>query len=326
MKGLLSLYFPSLCGGGAERVMLTLANAFAAKGLPVDLVLAKAKGPYLKEVTNEVRVVDLDASRVMTSLPGLVRYLHRERPLAMLSALGHANVIAGAARRLSQVSMRLVMSEHSTLEPYLNTANSHRGRWIALFLRCAYLQGDSVVAVSNGVAHDLASIGLERDRIQVVYNPIDITHVTNLSKEPLHHPWYLENSRPLIVAAGRLTQQKNYPLLLRAFALVRANRPVRLVILGEGETRGEIETLARELGLGDDVAMPGFVDNPFSWMRRSSLYVLPSAWEGFGNVLVEAMACGAPVVSTDCPSGPAEILENGRWGRRTASRRCESAV
>ena len=316
MKGLLSIYLPSLCGGGAERVMLTLANAFVARGLPVDLVLAKVEGPYLKDVADAVRVVDLDASRVMTSLPGLVRYLRRERPVAMLSALSHANVVAVAARRLARVPTRLVVSEHSTLISSLSNANSSRGRRMAHFMRWAYQQADGVVAVSKGVADDLALvIGLERERIEVVYNPIDISQVTKLSKEPLQHPWLIEGSLPLIVVAGRLTRQKDYPALIRAFAIVRANRPLRLMILGEGEARGELEALVRELGLGDDVAMPGFVDNPFAWMRRSSLYVLSSAWEGFGNVLVEAMACGTPVVSTDCPSGPAEILGKGRWGR-----------
>ena len=316
MKGLLSIYLPSLRGGGAERVMLTLANAFVARGLPVDLVLAKAEGSYLNDVAEWVRVVDLRASRVMTSLPGLVRYLHRERPVAMLSALNHANVVAGAARRLARVPTRLVVSEHSTLISSMSNATSLRGRWMAHFMRWAYPKTDGVVAVSKGVADDLASvIGLEPERIEVVYNPIDISRVITLSKRPLKHPWLIEGSLPLIVAAGRLTRQKDYPMLLQAFAIVHAHRPLRLIILGEGEARGQLESLVRNLGLGEDVAMPGFVDNPFAWMRRSSLYVLSSAWEGFGNVLVEAMACGTPVISTDCPSGPAEILENGRWGR-----------
>ena len=316
MRRLLSIYLPSLRGGGAERAMLTLANAFAARGLPVDLILAKAEGPYLKDVGNTVRVLDLGASRVMTSLPGIVRYLRRERPMAMLSALNHANVVAGAARRLARVPTRLVFSEQCTLKSSLSNANFLRERWMVHFMRWAYPQADGVVAASKGVADDLASvIGLERERIEVVYNPIDISHVATLSKEPLQHPWYIEGSLPLIVAAGRLTRQKDYPVLIHAFAIVRANRPSRLMILGEGEARGELEALVRELGLGDDVAMPGFVDNPFAWMRRSSLYVLSSAFEGFGNVLVEAMACGTPVVSTDSPSGPAEILGKGRWGR-----------
>jgi glycosyltransferase involved in cell wall biosynthesis len=123
---------------------------------------------------------------------------------------------------------------------------------------------------------------------------------------------------PVILAVGRLTLQKDFPTLIRAFARLRARRSARLVILGEGELRDELEALVAELGLTADVALPGFVDNPFSWMRGSALFVLSSAWEGFGNVLVEAMACGTPVVSTDCPSGPAEILENGKWGRLAA--------
>lgn len=313
MKNPIALYLPTLCGGGAERVMVTLANGFVDHGLQVDLVLANAEGPYLADVSPSVRVVDLGVSRVLVSLPGLVRYLRRERPAALLSAMGHANVVAVAARWLSRMPTRLVVSEHNSVSL---SSRSLRERVVLPLLRWAYPHADGVVAVSGGVADDLAQVtGLPRKRIVVVYNPVVTATLLKQACAPLDHSLLGAKEPPLVLGVGRLTVQKDFPSLIRAFAKVRAQQLCRLVILGEGELRGELEGLVTSLHLSADVTLPGFTDNPFPWMRQSSLFVMSSAWEGFGNVLAEAMACGAPVVSTDCPSGPAEILENGRWGR-----------
>jgi len=312
----LALYLPSLRGGGAERVMVTLANGFAARGFAVDLVLASAEGPYLKDVAQNVRVVDLRARRVLTSLPGLVRYLRRERPLAILSAMGHANVIAVLARKLSGTHPRLVVSEHSNFSVTAKHGDPRVARWMRRFMAWAYPLADGVVAVSQGVGDDLAPcIGLKPAAITVVYNPIDTAAVAQRSREALSHPWLQPGEPPVVVAIGRLTPQKDFPTLLRAFARLRQTQNARLLILGEGELRPQLEALVAGLGLQDHARLPGFVDNPFAYLSRSALFVLSSAWEGFGNVLVEAMACGTPVVATACPSGPEEILENGRWGR-----------
>jgi glycosyltransferase involved in cell wall biosynthesis len=293
--------------------MVTLANGFADRGLQVDLVLAKAEGPYLADVSPSVRVVDLGASRVLASLPGLVRYLRRERPAALLSAMGHANAVAVAARWLSCVPTRLVVSEHNSVSL---SSRSLRARVVLPLLRWAYPHADGIVAVSGGVADDLAQVvGLPRQRITVVHNPVVTPTLLDQAAAHLEHASLGADEPPVVLGVGRLTVQKDFPSLIRAFAKVRAQQPCRLVILGEGELRGELEALVTSLDLSADVALPGYTDNPFAWMRRSSLFVLSSAWEGFGNVLAEAMACGTPVVSTDCPSGPAEILENGRWGR-----------
>jgi glycosyltransferase involved in cell wall biosynthesis len=178
-----------------------------------------------------------------------------------------------------------------------------------------YLKADCIVAVSEGVADDLVSeVGLPRSAIRVIYNPVVTPELAARAEEPLVHPWLVPGSAPVLLAAGRLSAQKDFPTLLRAFARVRAARPARLIILGEGELRAQLEAQAVALGLGEDVQFPGFVENPYAYMRRAGVFVLSSAWEGFGIVLVEAMACGAPVVSTDCPVGPAEILEGGRYG------------
>jgi len=295
--------------------MATLANGFAARGLRVDLVLASAVGPYLPEVSGDVRIVDLGSTRVSASLPGLVRYLRRERPQAMLSALNHANVIAVLAHWLAKVNARLVVSERNDVSGGSDQPQTLRQHCVLPLMHWAYRRADAIVAVSEGVADSLASaIGLSRDRIAVAYNPVVTPELARRAAEPLDHPWFGEGTPPVILAVGRMKPQKDFPTLLRAFAMVRNRRDCRLVILGEGELRPMLEALVKELGISDSVQMPGFADNPFPWMRGASLFVLSSAWEGLPNVLIQAMACGTPVVSTDCPSGPREILEDGQWG------------
>jgi len=312
----IALFLPSLRGGGAERVMVNLARGFSEKGLEVDLVLAKAEGPYLSEVPAGVRVIDLHSSRVLASLPGLVRYLRRERPQAILSAMDHANIVAIWVRKLARVQSRVVVTVHSTLSRATTNSNNPRGRLMPRLIRMFYPWADAVVAVSGGVAEDLAkTTGLPQEQIRVIYNPVVTPEILEKAEEPLNHPWFAPGEPPVILSAGRLTRAKDYPTLIRAFALVRRERPARLMILGEGEERPKLEALVRELDLDEDVSLPGFVDNPYAYMARSAVFVLSSAWEGFGNVLVEAMAVGTPVVATDCPSGPAEILEGGKWGK-----------
>lgn len=312
----LALFLPSLRGGGAERVMVILANGFAQQGHAVDLVLAKAEGHCLKDVCSQVRVVDLKAQRVLTCLPTLVRYLRRERPQAMLSALSHANVVAIWARTLARVHTRLVVSEHSTLSAAHASPTAIRSRLLPTLMRRTYPNASAIVTVSMGVADDLAqALDLPRQTVTVIYNPAVTPRVLALAREQPEHPWLNDGGPPVILAAGRLTPAKDYHTLLRAFARLQEQQSVRLIILGEGEDRADLEALTRQLGIADAVDMPGFKDNPYAYMRAAALFVLSSRWEGLGNVLIEAMACGTPVVATNCPSGPDEILENGKWGQ-----------
>jgi len=311
----IALFLPSLRCGGAERVMLKLAGAFAESGLNVDLVVAAAEGPYLSQVPPQVRLVDLAASRVLTSLPGLARYLRRYRPAALLSAMEHANLVALWARAIARVPMRVVVSIRITVSQDVQHGQPLRGR---LATKCAglfYRTAQGVVAVSDGVADDFANVtGFRRSGIRTIYNPVVASELSALAEAPVNDPWFAGGEPPVVLGVGRLTMQKDFPTLLHAFARVRSQRLARLLILGEGEKRSELEALAQKLGLGRDVRLPGYVDNPFAYMRRCSVFVLSSAYEGLPNSLIEAMACGAPVVSTDCPSGPAEILEGGRYG------------
>jgi len=297
-------------------VMVNLARGFYDQGINVDLVLAKAEGPYLSEVPAGVRVIDLHSSRVLFSLPGLVRYLRRERPQSILSAMNHANIVAIWARKLARVQSRVVVTVHNTLSRATTNSSNFRVRLMPRLIRIFYPWADAVVAVSGGVAEDLAkTTGLPQERIRVIYNPIVTPELLEKAKKAVEHPWFAPGEPPVILSVGRLTKQKDYPTLIQAFALVRRKYPARLMILGEGEERAKLEALAQELALQDDISLPGFVDNPYAYMARSAVFVLSSAWEGFGNVLVEAMAVGTPVVATGCPSGPAEILEGGKWGK-----------
>lgn len=311
----IALYLPSLVGGGAERVMVTLANGFAERGYAVDLVLAKAEGPYLGDVSEQVRVVDLGSSRVSRSLPRLIRYLRRERPTVVLSAMRHANVIAVVARHLARVSTRVVLSEHDNFSASNKNAKNWRDQSILRFMRWAYQRADEIIAVSSGVADDLApNIGMPRSSVDVVYNPVVTDELYRRAKEPVSHPWFKAGEPPVFLSVGRLEPQKDFSTLLNAFAKVRQTHSARLMILGEGSLRSRLEAEVDHLGLKEDVQLPGFVSNPYAFMRASTLFVLSSVWEGLPTVLIEVMACGTPVVSTSCPSGPEEILENGRWG------------
>jgi glycosyltransferase involved in cell wall biosynthesis len=310
----LAFFVPSFRGGGAERVVVTLAQAFAAEGFATDILVAQLEGPNRPPAMPGMRVVDLGSSRVLASLAPLVRYLRKERPDGMLSALPHANVVAVCARSLAGGSTRLVVSEHTVASLSAAHSTRMRGRMLPRFMRHAYPRADAIVAVSDGVAADLAALtGIARTRIQRIYNPVVSEGLSELAATRLDHPWFEAGQPPVVLGAGRLTAAKDFGCLIRAFAGVRARRPVRLMLLGEGEERARLEEVARESGVADDIALPGFVENPYPYMKRASVFALSSRWEGFGNVLVEAMACGTPVVSTDC-GGPREILEQGAHG------------
>ncbi len=311
-----ALFMPSMRGGGAERVMLNLAHGLVERDVQVDLVLAQGEETYLSRVPDAARVVDLKAKRVLTCIPALRRYLLQERPATLLAAVAHANLAALCARRWAKVPTRIVISIHNTFSIAAQGAAMKRSRAFPAVARWLYPYADGIVAVSHGVAEDLSqTINLERSRIEVVYNPVVTPELYRQAGEPFSHPWFGDDEAPVILGVGCLSAQKNFPLLLRAVAKVREQRPVRLLILGEGDDRAALEALVRDLGLSEWVALPGFVDNPFAYMRHAQLFVLSSDWEGLPTVLIEALACGCPVVSTDCPSGPMEILNGGTYGR-----------
>lgn len=312
----IALFLPALAGGGAERIMVTLAADLVQKGLQVDLVLTRATGTYQKDVPQGVRIIDLHAPRIIMALPALVRYLRRERPQALLSALSPTNCLAVWARNLAGVKPYLVLCEHNTLSHASKYTRSKRRQLMPHLMRVFYPKADRIVAVSEGVADDLAvTIGFPRERIDVIYNPVVTPGLAQRAQEPLEHPWFKPDAPPVILGVGRLAAAKDFSTLIQAFARLRQVKDARLLILGEGEERPMLEDLVSELGLQNVVSLPGFVENPYKYMSRAEVFTLSSRWEGLPTVLIEAMATGTAVVSSDCPSGPREILENGKWGQ-----------
>jgi glycosyltransferase involved in cell wall biosynthesis len=308
--------FVSFSGqGGVERMIGNLAGGMAAQGFAVDLVLAKAGGAHLQQPPPGVRLVKLRAGHTFTSLFALARYLRTQRPAALLAAKDRAIKTAVLARWLSGTRPRLVGRLGTTVSAALADKGRAR-RWLWYQgMRRFYRHVDQIIAVSQGVADDVMAItGLPANRVMVVRNPVVGPTLPELAQQPVDHPWFGGDGPPVLLGAGRLTAQKDFPALLDAFARVRAQRPCRLVILGEGRLRSELQRQAANLGVAEDVSLPGFAPNPYAYMARAAVFVLSSAWEGSPNVLTEAMAVGTPVVATDCPSGPREILQGGRYG------------
>ncbi len=312
----ITFFIGAFGGGGIERVTAHLADGLVQRGINVDLVVDKVMDEsHLLRLPPEVRIVNLKVPRLYMSLPNLVHYLQQEQPVALLSSSHYMNEIALLGRRLSGVSTRLVVSEHNQLSKTVGNATKLKDRLTPFFARHLYPWADGILAVSQGVAEDLSLMAnLPLERIQVIYNPVITPDLLESAKAPVDHPWFAPGEPPVLLGVGKLEEQKDFPNLIRAFAQVRQVRPARLMILGWGPDRPQLEALVQELGLEADVAMPGYQKNPYAYMAKSAVFVLSSAWEGLPTVLIEAMATGVPVVSTDCKSGPAEILDNGKYG------------
>jgi glycosyltransferase involved in cell wall biosynthesis len=313
----IGLFLPSLHAGGAERMMMNLATSLAQRGADVRVVLAKAQGELIKDLPLEnVQMVDLHCRRVLTSVLPLAGYLRREKPTVMLSALDHANLAAIFAKKIARVSTRLVVSVHTTVTKATADSTPLRAKLIPFAMRWFYDYADAVIAVSEGAANDLLrSCRLSPDKVHVIYNPVITPHLFKKAEKPVLHRWFNDPAVPVILGIGRLTRAKDFSTLIRAFSFVRKKIDARLLILGEGEERPKLESLCRTLNLKNDVELPGYVSNPYPYMKRAAVFVLSSRWEGLPSVLIEALALGTKVVATDCPSGPREILADGKWGR-----------
>ena len=320
-----ALFASSLRGGGAERAMLDIARGLSQCGLAVDLVLVKATGPYLDLVPSDVRLIDLDSRRAALCVPRFVRYLRRERPAVLISTSPEINVIAVLARALFARAMALALRRTSTF-----TMEWKHGRCkqrVVLRLERLLLRlADAVITNSRGAADDLVGVAPNLARLtRAIHNPVIWPDLAVRASEPVNHPWFLDPSTPVVLATGRLVPVKDYPTLLRVFAnVVLHSCSARLIVLGEGPERSALECLAENLGIDGSVDFPGFVRNPFSYMSKASVFVLSSLYEGSPNALIQAMACGTPVVSTDCPNGPREILRDGELGRLVPVGDCQA--
>lgn len=311
----ISILLPDLRGGGAERVAANLANDFVRRGYAVDMVLLSATGEFLADLRPEITVVDLQAKRLRSSLLPLLRYLRRARPDGLLACMWPLTVIALWSRALASVRTRVVVAEHTTWSR-AKIVRSAMVRWHArATMRLSFPHADGVVAVSQGAADDLCRFArIDRNAISVIYNPVVGEAMPPATEQFAPADWW-SGSHRRVLAVGTLKGVKDYGTLLTAFAKLREQVDARLLILGEGECRIALEAQARQLCIEDSVFMPGFVKDLLPYYQHADLHVLSSTGEGLPTVIIEALAAGTPVVSTDCPSGPREILCDGKYGR-----------
>lgn len=305
----IAFVLPDLRPGGTERLTIDLAQGFLDRGAKVDIVLLQQHGEFLDIVPKGVRVIDLGAERLRSAILPLRRYLLAERPSGVLAAMWPLTVIAVLAATGVSHGPRVVVSDHCPLE--WQYASKWKDRLaLAASIRVAYPSAHAVVAVSRGLASELAGLAhLSFNRISTVYNPIP----PPLRSQQGKVDWG-PHKGARILTVGSLKPVKNHALLLRAFAPLARSGEAVLAIVGTGSEENELKALAAQLGLGERLRMPGFSATPGDWYQTADVFALSSDYEGFGNVLVEALHCGLPVVSTNCPYGPSEILERGRWG------------
>jgi len=329
----IGFFISDLGGGGTQRRVLALSRELVRCGHRVDLCVSSPEGAFADRVPPEVRLIPVDGLasqlpvlkrrrglRVAGAVAGLAEYLGSAQPNVLVSSSNPANVAALRARarsiRRGNAPVPVVISVNVDPRAALAGRNMLHGGLLRLLLRRYYPDADAVVANTSGIAASVASVArVPPGRIVTISNPVDCAAIRAQAQAPLAHPWLAHGAPPLILAVGKLKPQKDFATLLRAFARLRADRAANLVILGEGELRPQLTELVRTLGLSGAVEMPGFCGNPHAWMARAAAFVLSSRWEGCSNVLAEALAVGCPVVSTDCPSGPSELLAGGEFGR-----------
>lgn len=301
---------------GVDRVVRNLAPAIAAAGIHVDVLRIRGHGPEMDPDTPGLHVVELPAAHTYSALPALVRYLRRARPHALLSDKDRVNRVALLGVCLARVPVRTVVRTGTTVSRNL-AARGGFDRWLTrLSMRYLYRLAAAIVVPSDAAADDLAeTIGIPRNRVTSVPSPVITSDLRERAARPPDRNLLPPGCGPLIVGVGELSQRKDYATLVRAFARLDAARGARLLILGEGRRRTELESLARRLGVSDRIRLPGFVDNPYPAIAAASVFVHASRFEGSPVVVMEAVGLGRPIVCTDCPSGPREILADGKYGR-----------
>jgi glycosyltransferase involved in cell wall biosynthesis len=308
-----AFFLQDLSGGGAEKIMASLANEFVERGLRVDFVLVQATGVNLKFLSEKIRIVDLRARNTYTCLPALVRYLRQSQPRVFLSSLDLTNLMALIARKISRVNTRLVIRIEIMVSAQKRPF--FKKKLEKLLLTSIYPWADDIVAISKNIAEDIKEYArISPNKIHLLYNPVITPDLLNKTREDAGHVWLKNGQPPVILGAGRLTEQKDFETLLRAFAILRKKMDVRLIILGEGERRSDLEKIVRHFDIEKNVDLHGYVENPYSFMHQSKVFVLSSKWEGLPSVVIQALACGCPVISTDCPGGVREILADGAYG------------
>lgn len=313
----IGIFLPNLGVGGIQRAMALIAGELARRQHRVDVVVSRSNGLLGELVPPEVRVIELHRKRMATAVGPLASYLKRSQPSVLLSTVCNANIAALFARRIARTDTRMILSEVTApATQRLYSPDDHRLERIYKLIPHVYPWANGIVALSEGVAHELSEhFRIARATIDVIPNPVSFEEIERLARAPLNHPWLRPGEPPVVLGVGRFVHQKDFGTLLTAFAVLRRTEAARLVLLGDGPLRSQLERQVLKLGIAKDVSMPGFVVNPFAWMRRARVMAQSSLWEGFGNTIAEALVCGTRVVATDCPHGPSEILDGGRYGR-----------
>lgn len=319
----IALLVPCLGGGGAERMMANLTKGLADREFDIDLVLFRKEGIHLNIIPPSVNIIDLKIDRALFSFWKISRYLKKNKPDAMISTLSRVNIAAVIAKKITGVRTRIILREANTFSIYTKISSGLADKLIYYSARIFYRWADKIVAVSGGVADDLlAELKLEESKVRVIYNPVVDEDLFNKAAEKPELEYFVNKTCPVIMAAGRIAPQKDFPTLIKAFNEVLKEKKCNLVIFGsanveEGGSPKEFETvesLINEFGIKDKVFFPGYEKNIFRYFKNADLFVLSSQAEGLPGVLIQAIACGCPVVSTDCPSGPSEVLDNGKYG------------
>ena len=320
-----AILLPDLRGGGAERISINLANGLVDRGYVVDMVLLSATGPFLDLLRPEIRVVNLQVKRMRGVLLPLVHYLRQTKPHVMLACMWPLTVFSIIALKVARVATRIVVAEHNTWSVEQARYSLIQRFLIQKSMSFFFSSAHAVVAVSHGAANDLAIFaGLAHNKVTTIYNPVIDSSIKRFYKTEFLGQESWKSAQFKILTVGNLKEQKNHELLLRGFSILLKRVNAHLLILGEGHLRTTLETLVVELGIEANVSMPGFVNDPNPYYQHASLFALSSDWEGLPTVLIEALALGTPVVSTDCPSGPREILCDGQFGRLVPVRNAEA--
>lgn len=310
---------PDLEGGGAERAIVALANGIAELGVSVDLVLGDAIGPCAAEVSPKVRIVNLSSKGKLRVVVRLIQYLTHCSPRVIMSSLDLPNIQLILAARLARFKGTTVISQRATIAPVYAQSDRMRRLVYGLGIRGTYPYADFVICNSHAAADEIREMsGIFSDRVVTIHNSVDAERINRVASEPLRDKWFLSSDAPLVLSVGSLTYLKDRATLVKAFAVVKAQRSVRLAILGQSyqlAERNKIECLISDLGLTEHVYLAGFDSNPYRWMRRAAVLVSSSITEGCPNQVLEALALGTPIVATDCPGDTAVLLGHGRWGR-----------
>ena len=308
-KKKIAFFIPTLDGGGAQRVALNLARGLVGLGCEVDLLLVRKEGVLINSIPSGVKVISFEKSRTLYSIPGLVKVLWSREYDTLISFMNYVNICAAISYLLSFKKTPLIITEHKTF----SRGGGIKWNWNSILTKILYEQVTSIVSVSKGAANDLKNQLNLNKKVNVIYNPIFLEETFNQNFEKSPDDWFNEHL-PVVVSAGRLVPLKGFDQLIEVIKLVNEVMPCRLIILGEGEERSNLEQLVIEKNLVGLVKLPGFSQDILEYISNADLFVLSSYTEALPTVLIEALACGTPIVSTNCPNGPVEILNDGEFG------------